>query len=89
MNDNPMKALLKQTTIMTSYKAQFKALFNRLCGHLEQHKLNCFLSSLRDDVWLPIRMLNPINLNVAFGLAKIQEEYLNSTKRVTELSVEK
>ena len=30
---------------------------------------------------LPVKMLHPKNLNEAFGLAKIQKEYLNSSRR--------
>ena len=44
----------------------------------------CFLSGLRDEIRLPIRMLNPQNLSAAFGLAKIQEEYLVVSKRSTK-----
>lgn len=89
--DDPMKALtrLKHTSFVAAYKAQFEALSNRLRGLLDVHKLSCFLSRLKDEICLPIRMLNPINLNVAYGLAKIQEEYLLSTKRSRKIVVEK
>lgn len=56
-------------------------MFNRLKGLSERHKLSCFLSGLKDEIRLPIQMLNPINLNVAFGLAKILEEYLMTSRR--------
>lgn len=81
--DDPMQELthLKQTGTVSAYKAQFESLSNRLRGLSENHKLSCFLSSLKDEIRLPIRMLNPINLSAAFGLAKIQEEYLLSTKK--------
>ena len=46
-----------------------------------QHKLRSFLSGLKDEVRLPVRMLNPPSLIAAFGLAKIQEEYLLGCKR--------
>ena len=39
------------------------------------------MSGLKDEVGLPVKMLKPKNLNEAFGLAKIQEEYLNSSRR--------
>lgn len=75
--DDPMEVLthLKQTTTIVA-KTQFEGLSNQLKGLLEKYKLSCFLRGLKDEVWLPIRMLNPINLSVAFGLAKIQEQYL-------------
>ena len=46
-----------------------------------QHKLRSFLSGLKDEVRLPVRMLNPSSLTAAFELAKIQEEYLLGCKR--------
>lgn len=78
-----MEALtrLKQTSTVATYKAQFEGLSNRLKGLSEKHKLNCFLSDLKDEIRLPIRMLNPISLNIAFGLEKIQEEYVWSTRK--------
>lgn len=63
------------------YKGQFKALSNRIRGLFDSHKLSCFLSGLKDEVRLPLKMLNPKNLNEAFGLAKIQEEYLMSSRK--------
>ena len=50
----------------------------------EKHKLSCFLSGLRDEIRFPIKMFNPQNLNSAFGLAKIQKEYLLSNKKTTK-----
>nr|XP_023907237.1 uncharacterized protein LOC112018933 [Quercus suber] len=81
--DDPMEALtrLRQTTIVASYKGEFEALANRIKGLSLQHKLSCFLSGLKDEVRLPVRMLNPPSLIAAFGLAKIQEEYLLGCKR--------
>ena len=63
------------------YKGQFEALSNRFRGLSENHKLSCFLSGLKNEVRLPVKMLNPKNLNEAFGLAKIQEEYLMSSRK--------
>jgi hypothetical protein len=39
------------------------------------------LSGLKDEIRLPLRMLNPVTLAAAFGLAKLQEEYILSTRR--------
>ena len=72
---------LKQVGSVSSYKGQFEALSNRIKELSEKHRLSCFLSRLRDEIRLPIRMLNPQNLNAAFGLAKIQEEYLFACKK--------
>lgn len=69
-----MEALtrLKQTSIVAAYKAQFESL---------SKMLSCFLSGLKDEIRLPIRMLNLINLSAAFGLTMIQEEYVLSSRK--------
>lgn len=76
--DDPMETLtrLKQTTTVVSCKGNFKILSNRIKGLSESHKLSCFLSGLKDEIRLPVRMLVLKSLNDAFGLAKIQEEFL-------------
>ncbi|XP_041026999.1 uncharacterized protein LOC121267215 [Juglans microcarpa x Juglans regia] len=80
--DDPMEALtcLKQINSVTTYKAEFELLSNRIEGVFEKNKLSCLLSGMKDEVRLPVRMLNPIALNDAFGLAKIQEQYVWATK---------
>ena len=40
-------------------------------GLSESHKLSCFLSGLKDEIRLLVRMLMPKYLSEAFGLAKI------------------
>ena len=88
--DDPMEALtrLKQTSSVAVYKAEFEALSNRIKGLSSTHKMSCFLSGLRDEIRLPVRMLNPPSLNAAFGLAKIQEEYWSSCKRSSRIQQE-
>lgn len=54
---------------------------NKLTGLSEQHKLSCFLSGLKDEIRLRVKMFNPINLGTAFDLAKIQEKFINSSKK--------
>lgn len=51
--------------------------------------MNCFLSSLKDEIYLLICMLNPPNLNASFWLAKILEEYISSAKKMTKLVAKK
>ena len=84
--DDPMETLtkLRQVSSMAQYKGQFEALSNRVKEHPDKHKLSCFLSGLKEEIRLPVKMFNPLNLNAAFGLAKIQEEYLNASKRGTK-----
>ena len=66
---------------MIAYKGNFEILPNRIFGLSESHKLSCFLSGLKDEIRLPVRMLVPKTLNEAFGLAKIQEEYLSNGRK--------
>ena len=74
--DDPMEALirLRRSSTVLAYKGEFESLSNRIKDLSPQHKLKCFLSELKDEIKLSVRMLNPSSLNVAFGLAKIQEE---------------
>nr|XP_023922229.1 uncharacterized protein LOC112033677 [Quercus suber] len=59
----------------------FEILSNRILGLSESQKLSCFLSGLKDEMRLPVRMSVPKTLNEAFELAKIQEEYLTSSRK--------
>jgi hypothetical protein len=81
--DDPIEELmrLRQSSSVADYTAQFEALSNSLRGVSERNRLSCFLSGLKDDIRLPVRMLNPASLVAAFGLAKLQEEYIQSFKR--------
>lgn len=81
--DDPMEALmqLRQSSTVTDYTTQFEALSNRLRGISKKNRLSCFLSGLKDDICLAMRMLNPSTLVVAFGLTKLPEEYLLTFRR--------
>ena len=59
--EDPMEALmrLRQTSNVVAYKGQFEALSNGIKCLSENHKLSSFLSGLKDDVRLPMKMLNP------------------------------
>jgi formyltetrahydrofolate synthetase len=52
----------------------------------EKYKLGCFLSGLKDDIRLPLRIWSPHNLNKAFAMAKIQEESVLNSKRTSKFS---
>ena len=75
---------LRRVGNVVVYKGQFEALSNRIKELSEKHKLSCFLSGLKDEIRLPVRMFNPQNLNATFGLAKIQEENLLASRRNTK-----
>ena len=78
-----MEALtrLKQITTVVSYKGNFEILSNRIKRLSKSHKLSCFLSGLKDEIRLPVKMLVPKSLNDAFGFAKIQEEFLITNRK--------
>ncbi|XP_042958134.1 uncharacterized protein LOC122293691 [Carya illinoinensis] len=78
MFDDLMEALtrLKQTTSISLYTSQFEAL-----GLSGRHKMSCFISGLMDEIRIPVKMFNPLNLGAAFGLAKLQEEYVLSSRK--------
>lgn len=62
---------LRQSGTVKEYKARFESLSNRLRGLSEPYKLNCFLSGLRDDIRLPVRIFSPPTLIATYNLAKI------------------
>jgi hypothetical protein len=81
--DDPMESLtsLRQQTSVEDYKAKFEVLSNRLRDLSEGYKLSCFLSGLKEEIRLPVRMFGPKTLLAAYGLAKIQEEHVLSGRR--------
>ncbi|XP_040996196.1 uncharacterized protein LOC121242393 [Juglans microcarpa x Juglans regia] len=81
--DDPMQAFtrLKQTGSVKEYKTQFETLSNRFRGLSDHYKLSCFLSGLKDEFWLTVRMFHPHNLITAYSLAKIQEENIALNKK--------
>ena len=66
---------------MVAYKGEFEALSKRIRNLSEAHKLSCFMSGLRDDVRLAVKMQGPRSLGEAYALAKIQEEYLITCRK--------
>lgn len=72
---------LRQQTLVEDYKAKFEVLSNRLRDLSESYKLSCFLSGLKEEIRLPVRMFGPKTLLAAYGLAKIQEEHVLSGRR--------
>ena len=84
--DDPMESLtrLRQVGSVVHYKGQFESLSNRVKELSEKRKLSCFFSGLKGEIRLPVKMFNPQALSTAFGLAKIQEEYLNASRKGTK-----
>jgi hypothetical protein len=81
--DDLMESLtgLKQITSAKEYKEKFEALSNRVRGIDDHNKFRYFLSRLKDEIQLPVRMFNPQSLLVAYGLAKLQEEHVLTARR--------
>uniref|UniRef100_A0A2N9HXW7 Chromo domain-containing protein n=1 Tax=Fagus sylvatica TaxID=28930 RepID=A0A2N9HXW7_FAGSY len=82
--DDPMELLtkLKQThNSIAAYKSQFESTSNRVRDLSDMHKLSCFMSGMKDEIRLAVKMQGPRNLGEAYALAKIQEEYLATVKR--------
>lgn len=71
---------LRQTSIVALYKTQFEVISNRLKGLPDKYKLSCFLSGLKDEITLPLKLLSPLNLDRAFAMAQMQESVLNFRK---------
>jgi hypothetical protein len=88
--DDPMELLikLKHVNSIEEYKGLFESLSNRIRNLSSMHKLNCFMSGLKDKVRLAIKMQGPRTLGEAYALAKIQEQYLANVKRSTRPSCE-
>ena len=73
--------ILRHLQFVATYKSQFKALSNRIRNLSEPHKLSCFMTGLKDDVRLAVKMQGPRSLGEAYALANIQEEYLATCRR--------
>uniref|UniRef100_A0A2N9EMW0 Ty3 transposon capsid-like protein domain-containing protein n=1 Tax=Fagus sylvatica TaxID=28930 RepID=A0A2N9EMW0_FAGSY len=88
--DDPMELLtkLKQTHNIAAYKSQFESTSNRVRELSDMHKLSCFMSGMKDEIRLAVKMQGPRNLGEAYALAKIQEEYLATVKRSTRPTYE-
>ncbi|KAB1219951.1 hypothetical protein CJ030_MR3G022815 [Morella rubra] len=80
--DDPMEAMqkLRQKGTVADYKRWFENLSNRLKEVSDRIMLSWFIRGLKDDIRYPIKLLNPSTLQQAFGMAKIQEEYVSSIK---------
>ena len=83
-----MEALskLKQITTIDDYKERFEALSNKVRGIDDHNRVSCFLGGLKDDIRLPVRMFKPQTLLAAYGLAKVQEEYVLTGRRFRNAS---
>ena len=83
--DDPMELLikLKKTHTIAAYKNQFESTSKRIRDLYDMHKLSYFMSGLKDEISLAIKMQGPRNMCEAYALVKIQEEYLATFMRAT------
>uniref|UniRef100_A0A2N9FSP7 Ty3 transposon capsid-like protein domain-containing protein n=1 Tax=Fagus sylvatica TaxID=28930 RepID=A0A2N9FSP7_FAGSY len=70
--DDPMELLikLKHVNSIEEYKGLFESLSNRIRNLSSMHKLSCFMSGLKDEVRLAIKMQGPRTLGET-----IEEQY--------------
>ena len=66
---------LKQTGTMLEYQEQFEKLLNRV-DLPEDYATSCFLSGLKPEIQLIVRMFMPKNVAHVRALAKIEEARL-------------
>ena len=59
--DDPMETLtrLRQVGLVVHYKGQYESLSNRVKELSENHKLGCFLSGLKEEIRVLVKMFNP------------------------------
>ncbi|KAF5480102.1 hypothetical protein F2P56_000872 [Juglans regia] len=81
--EDPLEQLirLRQEGTVEEYKSEFELIANRLRRLSKMDKLSCFVSGLKDDIRLTVKMFNPTNLLTAYRLARIQEERVSLHKK--------
>ncbi|KAL5807035.1 hypothetical protein ACOSQ4_029768 [Xanthoceras sorbifolium] len=74
--DDPSEALtrLKQTTTVASYQEAFEKLSHCVDNLPEHFLVGCFISSLRDDIRLNVKVKQPKTLSDTIGVARLIEE---------------
>ena len=79
---------LKHVNYIEEYKGLFESFSNRIRNLSSMHKLSCFMSGLKGEVRLAIKIQWPKTLGEAYTMAKIQDKYLANVKRSTRPSYE-
>ncbi|XP_038981135.1 uncharacterized protein K02A2.6-like [Phoenix dactylifera] len=80
---------LRQSTSVEHYQTLFEELANRTEGLNESFMISCFVGGLREDIRLSVQMLRPRTLSDAIGLARMQEEKVNTRSRQNRLDQER
>lgn len=69
---------LRQRSTVAAYLSAFESLSTRITNLDPSSLLNCFLSSLRDDIQQELYLLKPQSLHDAIGMAKLVEHKFNA-----------
>nr|CAD1844221.1 unnamed protein product [Ananas comosus var. bracteatus] len=80
--DDPMSELkkLRQTGTVQEYQDRFGELLNRV-DLSEEYAVSCFLSGLKEEIQIPIRMFQLRTLQKALSLAKLQEVSVEASNK--------
>ena len=73
-----LKSLVQYRTLQ-EYLEEFDILSHKV-NLTEEYSLSCFLSGLKDEIKIPVRMFAPRSLQQAYALARMQESYIAATK---------
>uniref|UniRef100_A0A2N9J200 Integrase catalytic domain-containing protein n=1 Tax=Fagus sylvatica TaxID=28930 RepID=A0A2N9J200_FAGSY len=86
--DDPMESLtkLRHTTSVIAYKGQFESISNRIRNLSDMHKLSCFMSGLKDEIRLAVKMQGPRNLSEAYALSKNTRRVSNHLQKKPEIT---
>ncbi|KAK0583771.1 hypothetical protein LWI29_002762 [Acer saccharum] len=68
---------LKQNGTVEALRGEFEQLANKVPNLTPDLKLDCFLSCLKEELQIPVKMLKPSTTFEAYELAKQQEAYLS------------
>lgn len=72
---------LKQTGSVSDFQLQFETLSNYVDGLSPTSILNCFISSLKEEIQHELAFLKPTSLVEAIGVAKLIEAKTQATKQ--------
>ncbi|MCH81628.1 hypothetical protein A2U01_0002419, partial [Trifolium medium] len=88
MYEDPQGSLFKlcQTSTVREYQTQFETLANRITGLPPQFYLSCFISGLKPAIRREVQAFQPLTLNQAISLAKLQEDKSLDNRSTTHLN---
>jgi hypothetical protein len=74
--EDPSEALsrLRQTTTIAAYQEEFEKLSYQVDGLLETFLIGCFITGLRDDIRLDVKIKHPTTLSETIGVVRLIEE---------------